>query len=126
MTEYVKENRELWARRIWHFQISQLDPLPARKIFRPKFNLPVLDSYREHAPAWYWSNFPSNLVYPGKSMVDILHDLNDGADIGCKHPFRQPSVSTNAPSSYEFGPHVSDAIADWLKKGFAYGPVSLD
>ena len=116
-------------------------------MFHPKFGLPVLNSYREHAPAWYWSNFPSNLVYPGKSMVDpkklkilavdcgldgnrwfteIMQDLTEGANIGCKHPFRQPSVSTNAPSSYEFGPHVSDAIADWLKKGFAYGPVSLD
>ena len=59
-------------------------------------------------------------------FAEIMHDLTEGANIGCKHPFRQPSVSTNAPSSYEFGPHVSDAIADWLKKGFAYGPVSLD
>ena len=147
LAEFVKENRKLWARRIWHFQIAQLDPLPASKVFHPKFGLPVLNSYREHAPAWYWSNFPSNLVYPGKSMVDpkelkilavdcgldgnrwfaeIMHDLTEGANIGCKHPFRQPSVSTNAPSSYKFGPHVSDAIADWLKKGFAYGPVSLD
>ena len=59
-------------------------------------------------------------------FTEIMQDLTEGANIGCKHPFRQPSVSTNAPSSYEFGPHVSDAIADWLKKGFAYGPVSLD
>ena len=53
-------------------------------------------------------------------------DLTEGANIGCKHPFRQPTTSTKAPSSYKFGPHVSASIADWLKKGFAYGLVAVD
>lgn len=59
-------------------------------------------------------------------LDEICNDLTFGANIGCRGHFRSPSKSTNAPSSYEFGPHVSDAIADWIKKGFAFGPVTLD
>ncbi len=36
------------------------------------------------------------------------------------------SVSKNAESSYCFGDRVTDAIADWLKKGFAAGPFDED
>ena len=56
-------------------------------------------------------------------LESICTDLRFGADIGCEDPFREPTKSTNAPSSFEYGPHVSDAVADWIKKGFAYGPV---
>ena len=56
-------------------------------------------------------------------LEEICQDLTLGANIGCKGVYRNPSRSTNAPSSFEFGPHVSDAIADWIIKGFAFGPV---
>lgn len=56
----------------------------------------------------------------------IHYDLKYGVKIGCNGTFRQPTFATNAPSAYADGPQVSDAIADWLKKGFAYGPVPLD
>jgi hypothetical protein len=56
-------------------------------------------------------------------LDEICRDLLSGANIGCRGPYRNPSRSTNAPSSFEFGPHVSDAIADWIEKGFAFGPV---
>lgn len=51
--------------------------------------------------------------------------IRDGADIGCKGKFRSASTSTNAPSAYQYGAEVSDAIAAWVDKGFAYGPVSM-
>jgi len=38
----------------------------------------------------------------------------------------RPSKATNAPSAFDAGPQVTDAIADWINKGFAYGPVSLN
>ena len=89
---------------------------------------------------------PSNLVFPAKSLVNherlrkeaiasgfqdlallekVCTDLSIGADIGCKEPFRSPSVATNAPSAYENGPQVTDAICDWLAKGFAFGPIPM-
>ena len=34
-----------------------------------------------------------------------------------------PTKSSNAPSAYEFGQQVTDAIACWVDKGFAFGPV---
>ena len=135
----------MWYNWVSKVSTSGLDPLPPRKVFKPKYPLQQLFSYRLAAPTNYWSNFPINLVRPGRSRVSpiilkslalkngfrdipllesICNDLTVGADIGCKGSFRSPSRSTNAPSSYEFGPHVSDAIADWITKGFAFGPVN--
>ena len=121
--------------------------LPPMKTFKPKYNLPVLKSYKIKPNQSYWENFPTNYKPLCVSLVDpiklkalaletgfqdnstldkICEDLTNGADIGCKGSSRTPSFSTNAPSAYEYAPHVSDAIADWLKKGFAYGPVPLE
>ena len=121
--------------------------LPPMKTFKPKYNLPVLKSYKVKPDQSYWENFPTNYKPLCVSLVDpiklkalaletgfqdnstldkICEDLTNGADIGCKGSSRTPSFSTNAPSAYEYAPHVSDAIADWLKKGFAYGPVPLE
>ena len=114
-----------------------------RKIFKPKHDLPVLDSYKGPAPEGYWDFFPSCSTYPGTSWIDpnklsslarehgvhgdrlalAMQDLTLGADIGCRGSARNPTRSTNAPSAYEFGAQVSDAIADWLVLGLAYGPV---
>ena len=117
--------------------------LPARKVFKPKHGLPTLKDYRGKAPPGYWNSFPVCNKYPGKSWIDpeklmllarehgvkgdrldkALNDLRHGADIGCRGDARRPTRSTNAPSAYEFGPQVSDAIADWVVKGLAFGPV---
>ena len=114
------------------------------KTFKPKYDLPVLEDYSSPAPSWFWSLFPSNLVQPGVSMVDadklrslalnarypdrrtlnkVYEDLKHGAKIGCTGHSRLPAHSSNAPSAYGNGAQVTDAIADWLAKGFAYGPV---
>ena len=37
--------------------------------------------------------------------------------------FRKPTKSSNAPMAYECGEQVSDAIAEWVKEGYARGPV---
>jgi len=124
-----------------------LPVLPPPKIFKPKHNLDTLRSYKTIPPASFWINFPANYTQPATSLVnpvvlrklafdtgfpnltildDICKDLSSGADIGCVGNARYPSFSTNAPSAFEFGPHVTDAIADWIKKGFAFGPVPLE
>ena len=116
------------------------------KTFKPKYNLPVLQSYKLPAPLQFWDKFPKNLQQPAVSSICadtlrsmlietkfpntalahlICDELKSGAKIGCVDPFRLPSRASNAPSAYEFGPHVTDAIADWTTKKFAYGPVPL-
>jgi hypothetical protein len=53
----------------------------------------------------------------------VLQYIVDGADIGCRGAARLPSSSNNAASAFEFGPQVTDAIAEWVQKGYAFGPV---
>ena len=106
-----------------------------------------LGNYRVSPTKEFWETFPINLSQPATSLVNpsairklaletgfpdsdllnkICKDLTHGADMGCVGSARNHSFSTNAPSAYEFAPHVSDAIADWINKGFAYGPVPLE
>jgi hypothetical protein len=56
----------------------------------------------------------------------VIGYVENGADIGCRGEARLPTRSSNAPSAYEFGPQVTDAIAEWVMKGYAFGPVEPD
>ena len=53
----------------------------------------------------------------------MLQYIERGADIGCRGAARLPSRSSNAASAFDCGPQVTDAIAEWVQKGYAYGPV---
>ena len=136
-------------RRFWHRIWQQcanapLPALPEPKVFKPKLDLPRLACYRANAPDSFWEKFPSNLAQHTTSLVDhlalarlaeqtryphhdvlgkVLKDLESGAVIGCKPPFRVASRATNAPSAYADGYKVTDAIGTWLVKGFACGPL---
>ena len=55
----------------------------------------------------------------------IYEDVKYGAVIGCNGPFRNPSTAKNAQSALDEGEKVTDAIADWIVKGFCYGPIPL-
>ena len=126
---------------------TPIPDLPPPKVFKPKYNIQQLHSYKSNPDSDFWKQFPKNYSQPAKSMVNhhilkslalesnfrdvtlletICKDLHTGANIGCSGASRLPSTSTNAPSAFEFGPHVTDAIADWIHKGFAYGPIPLD
>ena len=114
-----------------------------KKIFKPKHDLPTLNDYKKAPPKEFWESFPSCYKYPGKSQIsakelrkvceeakitgetveNVLHDVEHGADLGCRGPARQPTRSKNSKSALEFGPQVTDAVADWCKKGYCYGPV---
>jgi hypothetical protein len=117
--------------------------LKPKKIFTPKHPLPTLNSYNGAANQDFWKAFPTNHKWPGKSLINadalellgsslgiiddrfmlVLNDIRYGASIGCRGEARLPTRSKNAPSAFEFGPQVTDAIADWVVKGFAHGPV---
>lgn len=116
-------------------------------MFKPKHNLPKLTNYVDPAPNWFWCTFPKNLTSPGISKVNhkrleelalqngfkdrkllssICSGIIHGENIGCKGQPREKSWSSNAPTSLQFGEQVTDAIADWIHKGFAYGPIDLN
>ena len=58
-----------------------------------------------------------------ETLNKVFLDLSTGANIGCRGPFRSAGKATNAPSAFDHGYQVSDAIADWCSKKFAFGPV---
>jgi hypothetical protein len=118
--------------------------MPERKMFKPKFDLPELGCYRQPAPAAYWEKFPKAAMGVGVSLINacrlrniahsvgcsdwdrlelVCKDLTEGADIGCEGGARAATRSKNAPTAYEFPRQVSDAIAQWVEKGYAFGPV---
>ena len=112
--------------------------------FQGKFGLPVLRDYRAAAPEEFWDSFPVNNEMSGKSLVSpsrlrglamalgvsdpaalekVCSNLEGGAEIGCVGEFRHASVSSNAPSAFEFLVEVTDAVASWVDKKFVFGPV---
>lgn len=116
-----------------------------KKVFKPKCpEVLKLSEYKGQFCNEFWNSFPEFKSHTGSSAIKgkelrllantfgisdknrldrVIKRIYNGADIGCVAPFRNPTFSTNASSAYEFGEAVSDAIACWLKKGFAYGPV---
>jgi len=95
----------------------------------------------------FWDKFPVNLVCPAVSWLNgeklkllantlgcsdyvrldrVVNRVTKGADIGCKGRCRGPTRSKNSPDSYNYGPQISDAIATWVKKKIAYGPVDKE
>jgi len=114
-------------------------------MFTGKNDLPILSDYRRPAPDSFWEKFPSHYAVKGKSWIDpvkleslaraynvkdmdrvlvVCNDLLHGANIGCEGVYRTPTVSSNAPSAFDFPAEITDAIACWLKKGLAIGPFS--
>jgi hypothetical protein len=118
------------------------------KIFKPKCpDIPIRESYEGEFEDSWWAEFPVNLTCPGESLIKekqlrklantlgctdkarlerVCKRLIEGANIGCVGACRNPTRSSNASSAYQYGREVTDAIAVWVKKGFAYGPVSED
>ena len=112
-------------------------------MFKPKYDLPPLESYEGEAPKEFWDKFPSHGVnraggtvngyalehlatqcgYPDlATLAAVVRDLKRGAVIGCTGEFRNPGRARNAPSALTEGRKVTDCIADWVAKGYAKGP----
>ncbi len=122
-------------------------PLPPAKVFKPKFQLPLVEDYKSDPPAEFWEVFPDRKPGAGHSLVSehklweaaaeaklvpspefeaVCKDIIEGADIGCKGQFRNQSFSSNAPSAFEYAAQVTDSIAAWVDKGFVFGPLGKD
>ena len=62
--------------------------------------------------------------FPDKALLNEIYlDVKLGALIGCKGKFRNPSKASNAPSAITNGYRVADSIADWISRGWVFGPV---
>ena len=125
--------------------------LPAKKIFRSKFGLPKLKSYRDSVedPS-FWSKWPKQTweeakgkngdikadilkqlaletKYPYPEILEkILGDLTHGSDLGFIQGLDVPSDSTNAPTAFECGAQISDAICKMIDEKFVMGPFKED
>ena len=121
-----------------------------QKVFIPKHNTPLLLDYSVPAPEGWWDHWPSlsweeargmrSGVDPVKmlgwarkaghpdlgTVMEIVRDLRQGCDLGTRGEYLCPSVSTNAPSAYEYGDRVTDAIVDGVKKGIIMGPMKVE
>ena len=143
---YKSKVRDTWERLETQLE-KEWPELPPPKKFKAKHNLVVLKDYALPASKDFWEKFPKNIEQPAKSLVnadklrhlalqcgysDIEHLnkvhmwLEQGAQIGCTGKFRLPSKSKNSKSALLDGQKVTDAICDWVEKGFVYGPVPLD
>jgi hypothetical protein len=136
--------RDWWRDRFTN-TLGVPEPVPAVKIFKPKFPLlPVQCDYTSIKDQNFWDMFPVNRNSKAKSDIDsgklrqlmvqegieidqqdekVLRWLETGASIGCVGTYRAASVSSNTKGSYQCGREVSDAIAAWVKQGYAFGPV---
>ena len=125
---------------------AEIKPPYPLKIFVPKFNLPLLENYDLPAPQNY-CHWPKNYKLEQESKINfelvrklavdagfedrellevVYSDLKYGAHIGCKGHYREPTISKNAPSAFEYGDRVSDLICEWLQAGYAAGPFEFD
>ena len=135
--------KDIWLDRLNDIVNEELTQ-PKQKVFKPKHAIPKLRTYEGRAPHWYWDLFPSNYQCPAEPKIDgdklenlalqygyndiqhlkkVVNWIKNGADIGCKGEYREPTRARNTDSAIEEGYKISDAIADWVHKGYAYGPV---
>ncbi len=125
----------MWLSRILTVLIATAVFKETTKTFKPKFpEIPVLNCYKGRAPDYFCEKFPVNMTCPAvpslkkkklKQWVQavgvsdterfrrVMSYVENGADIGCRGAARLPSRSSNAPSAYQFGPQVTDAITEW-------------
>jgi len=137
---------EFWRQRLLA-TINQQLPEPEQKAFNPKFNLPKLANYREDPGPEFWEKFPKSKTIPGKSLVSpvelfklarkygldasqeveaALRDLREGARIGCRGEARQPTISSNAESCFDFPEEITDSVATMVARRIAAGPFEKD
>jgi hypothetical protein len=135
---------QFWVDRAKGAAASPDPPLPAKKKFKPKFDLPPIANYNAAADHQFWQTFPSNRIKLGTSPVSavrlrawanavgcsdrdrlntVCRDIENGADIGCRGEYRNPTTSSNAPSAIQHGAEVTDAVADWINQGIVAGPL---
>ena len=123
---------------------------PAKAEFKPKFNLPKLNSYRGRLKASYWAKWKSRKFRPGsndkswvssKALKDlarragsgksdllerVCERLDNGANIGVEGRGRLKTRVENSSSVYENGFAVSDTLQESITTGCLTGPYTFE
>ena len=132
----------------WTWFLGKPEPAESpKKLFISKHKTPLLLDYSLKAPESWWEDWPTLNWQDAKGMkssidpvkmlgwarkaghpdlgtvMEIVKDLRQGCDLGTRGEYLCPSVSTNAPSAYEYGDRVTDTIVDGIKKGIMMGPM---
>ena len=142
----VKKCDRLMLEWNWFLEMPEAKEGP-QKVFIPKHNTPLLLDYSVPAPEGWWGHWPSlgwqeargikSGIDPLKmlgwarkaghpdlgTVLEIVRDLKQGCDLGTRGEYLCPSVSTNAPSAYDYGDRVTDSIVDGIKEGIIMGPM---
>ena len=124
--------------------LASLPDEPVRKQFKSKHNFPILKDYSVSADDSYWSNWPKLSWEKGKNMkstIDhrklrelaeetgfpfpcllnkICKDVDNGFSLGVKPEHQIQYSATNTPSAHAEEEKVSNELAKWIEKGFAF------
>ena len=127
-----------------------LPPVPPKKAFVAKFDLPELDNYHGILKASYWAKWRKRSLcklITGKSwvcaaamkeladrakmtdhaLVDrVTERLENGADIGVEGRGRLPTREKNSPTVYEHGFAMADTLQDGIVDGYIAGPCTQE
>ena len=112
----------------WTWFLEKPEPTESpKKLFTSKYNTPLLLDYSVPAPESWWKHWPTLTWAEAKkkrssidpvrmlgwarkaghpdlgTVMEIVRDLKQGCDLGTRGEYLCPSVSTNAPSAYEYG-----------------------
>ena len=147
------ESKKKWndaEKVVKEFLVKEVPPMPPKKVFKSKFELPELKSYKMNPGQDFWAKCPSlsweeaqklrssiNVglleklaIQSGFLNTDLLYkilsDVKEGASLGVSQGMDIPSDSTNAPSALQFGHQVTDAICKMVAEGFVMGPFDED
>ena len=149
----LPRQRENLLKRKRTWEEAKLTPnpaLPPKAVFRPKYGLPKLENYRGQLKASYWARWRGRKLgskatdkswvsaegmrdlhrRAGMGKSDLLEKvcdrLDNGADIGVEGRGRLKTRVKNAPSVYENGFAVSDALQEGLIDGYLAGPYTWE
>ena len=127
-----------------------LPPVPEKKKFVPRFNLPVLQSYQGVFKAGFWAKWKTRKLSPGstdrswvssKALRELARSagmgdsllvervcarLEKGAEIGVEGRGRLPTRMSNSPTVYEHGQAVTDALQEGIADGYLAGPFTQE
>lgn len=138
-------NLEFWRHRCIEKSLEADPIIGTKKKFVKKISLPEITNYTETPNSSWWNKFPKNTTGKGASLISairlmsialavgvtdtarlhtVCNDIKFGAKIGCEGRFRLATVSKNSKNCMEFPQQITDAIACWVKDGFALGPFT--
>ena len=142
----------LWRRkRSWEqASLAELPALPPKAVFRPKFSLPELASYRGMLKPSYWSQWRTKKMTKnskGKSWVSavalkdlarragnsnshlmdkVTRRLMEGAEIGVEGRGRLSTIAVNTEAVYNNGLAISDTLQEGIVDGYLAGPYTRE